>query len=567
MKTFRHLIKTGFTLILVFAFTITHLHSQDLNAAIKLTASEQFEAADQIFNNLILKAPNNGDNYYYNAENILKSYFTDTAFSDFKELSEKALAQYQKGTQMDPLNSLNYIGIGKIYLYNKDVVNAKSSFDKALSLLPKKPKRNGPVTPARYALVLMKVADAYVQASYKDTSETLPLLRKAALLDPANPDIYIAIGDAYLVQMNNGSQAIDNYKKARDLDEKSSKSILRIGRLYQNAKAYTEALSYYRDAIRIDSAFAPAYRDYAELCAMAGYYNDAVRTYDQFLGLSPNNITAKARYAQFLFKAMKYDQSVEQINQVFSEDSTKYNILNRIAAYSYFELNQPDKALKHIEKFYVNASPDKVIVKDWIYYGRILAKQKQDSLAIEKYKKALTMDTTNNDVISYMIVSYSSMKKYSDAAMCYQKKINNGSTNPMDLFNKGRYYYMAGDWKLSDTTFAQYILIQPDKPEGYLFRARCGVNEDPETKTGLAKPYYDLFIDKAKTDSVKYKNDLFEAYQYLGFYYFKQFIAKKKNSEKENSISNCYKALAINPNDDKSKTILKYFKIVWRPKN
>lgn len=565
IKTVKSVIKSG--CILILAFTFSHAFSQDLKSAIKLSASEQFEAADQIFQSLIQKEPNNGDNYYYFAENILKSYFTDTAFSDYKDLSAKAMAQYKKGTEMDIANSLNFIGIGKLSLFNNDLPNAKISFAKALSLLPKKPQRNGPIKADRYALVLMKVADAYVQANYKDTNETLPLLRRALQYDPSNPDIYITMGDAYLMQLNNGSLAIDNYKTARDLDSKSSKSVLRIGRLYQNAKAYNEALTYYREAIKIDSTFAPAYRELAELCALAGYYGDAVRTYNTFLSISPNNITAKARYAQFLFKAKEYQHAIDQINDVFKEDSTKYNILNRIAAYSYFELNQQDKALKSIEKFYANANPDKIIIKDWIYYGRILSKSKLDSLAIDKYQKALAIDTSNNDVLSYMIGSYAGMKKYNEAAFCYQKKINNGSTNVNDVFNMGKYYYYAANWKMADTSFAKFIVIQPDNPQGYLFRARVNVNFDPETKEGTAKPYYEIFIDKAKTDSVKYKNELFESYQYLGFYYFKQFInAKKKPVDKDSSVSYCFKALAINPYDEKSKEILKYFKIPWKPK-
>ena len=44
-------------------------------------------------------------------------------------------------------------------------------------------------------------------------------------------------------------------------------------------------------------------------------------------------------------------------------------------------------------------------------------------------------------------------------------------------------------------------------------------NLDPETKEGLAKPYYELLVEKASADSVKYSKDILEAYNYLGYYY------------------------------------------------
>ena len=51
----------SFTLLLIVVFT-RYLQAQDLNSAIMLTKSEQFERADSVFQNLINISPQNGDN-------------------------------------------------------------------------------------------------------------------------------------------------------------------------------------------------------------------------------------------------------------------------------------------------------------------------------------------------------------------------------------------------------------------------------------------------------------------------------------------------------------------------
>ncbi len=42
---------------------------------------------------------------------------------------------------------------------------------------------------------------------------------------------------------------------------------------------------------------------------------------------------------------------------------------------------------------------------------------------------------------------------------------------------------------------------------------------DPNSTEGKAKPIYETIIQKGLTDTVKYINDLFTAYSYMGSYY------------------------------------------------
>jgi hypothetical protein len=101
----------------------------------------------------------------------------------------------------------------------------------------------------------------------------------------------------------------------------------------------------------------------------------------------------------------------------------------------------------------------------------------------------------------------------------------------------------------------------PEHVQGYLWRARALVNIDTTSKLGLAKPVYEVMIEKARGDSVKNAKELMEAYSYLAYFNLVQFKETKDQQFGLKSIEYCNKVLAIVPPDpmytEKAKAILK----------
>ncbi|MCK9616275.1 MAG: tetratricopeptide repeat protein [Lentimicrobiaceae bacterium] len=516
------------------------------------------------------KTPNNGDIYYYYGGNYLKMYFTDAEGTVLSDVSEPAMLLFKKGIDVDPNNPLNYIGLGKLALYSGDTANAKSYFSKAKSFLPSKANKNVVMDLDRQVLILYNIAEAYIKAPKKDFPEAYKLLGQAQTLlqDPKKPgvdkvkvpELYIIIGDYYM-ENNDGSNAISNYKKAQELDPSSPKAKLRIGQLWLRAKNYTDALEYYKDAIKTDSTFAPAYRELGNIYTLARQYDNAIKNYDKFLELSAGNISAKIRYASALINAKKYKEVIATIQEILSVDSSRID-LYRGLAYSYFETKQYDDGLKYIEKFIQKTKPEKVRADDYVYYGRLLSKTKNDSLAVEKLYKAYQMDTTRTELLSEIALSYSKLKKYDEGAKYYELLKTLGKATPGDYYNLGKVYYNLQNWNFADTNFASLISLQPDYVQAYLWHARTKSKIDQDATRGLAKPVYEIFIQKAIADSAKYSKDIFEAYSYLSYYYFVQYNDSKSTVDALNSIQYCEKALAIVPTDEKAKTILEAMKKV-----
>lgn len=542
-------------LLLFFPFVFKS-GAQDLKDAILLSKSEQFAAAASAYKKLIAQNPTDGDIYYHYGISTMKKYYSDTLNVSFGEKADSAKAIFELGVKQDPGNPLNLVGLGALKLIAKDIPGAKAEFDKALALLPSKANKQIKMAPDRQAKTLLHMAEAYVISGIRDTTATFDYLRRAEKLDPKNPLIYIVKGDVYFYLLNDGSKAISNYNMAQALDPQSPEAKLKIGQLWLRARQYTTALNYYQEVVKMDSTFAPAYRELGSLLSRAGRPEEAKKNFSKFLELS-RNTSARKQYVNTLIELKDYDEAITQLNEILKVDQED-NDVNRALAYSYYETQQYDKGLEYIKKFIANAQPEKVRALDYAYYGRLLAKLKQDSLAPEQMMKAYTMDTSKVDIISEAALCWTKVKKYENARDLYVLKVGLKKAIPMDYYNLGKVYYSLQDFVNADTNLAIFIAYQPDYIPGYSWRARTKSNLDIKdakgfNTTGYAVPVYSAIIEKTQSDTVKYMKDRFEAFDYLAFYHYSQFSLDQKNKDEAQQALDFYiRMTVVNPNDEKS---------------
>jgi tetratricopeptide (TPR) repeat protein len=495
------------------------LRAQDLAAAIKLTQSENFDGAKAEYEKLIAAQPANGDNYFYLGENYLLSFFADTIAVTLAEVSGPAKGIFQKGTEMDPDNPLCYIGLGKVALFNSDT-SAARYFKLALSKLPSKTNKTSTISVEKQALTNAKIAEALIQGKTQSIAKALELIEKAATLDPKNPEIFLIWGDVYMVN-NEGSNAKAKYNLAQELNPNSPSAKLRVGKLWVRARNWTDAISSYNEAIAIDANFAPAYVELAAIYMKAGQPEKAKANFEKYLSLS-SSISAKRKYLSVLIDLKEYATAISVALEIKQIDPTM-NDINRALAYSYFETGDFKKALEYMEIFFKNSVPEKVIPSDYPYYGKILAKNGKDSLAIDQYKIALEKDSTAYDLYTEIAKAYVKLKKPEMAVEWYNKKIAINKAGVADYYYLGAAYYSLSAWGKSDTAYSYITTNKPEFQQGkaFLWRGRCNSYIDVDGSLNLANPFYEKYISYAKVDSVKNARELVEAYDFFQFYYLK----------------------------------------------
>lgn len=479
----------------LFLVATSTMVAQTLSDAIKKTTNEQFESADAAFKLLIQSQPNSGDYYFYYGENFFKN-----------ENIDMANTMYQKGADVNPTNPIPYVGLGKVQWYRGQSVDAKANFFKATTLAA-----------GKNATVLMKIAEAYINAPTKNLTDAFTLLAQAAKLEPKNPEVYILTGDAFLEQ-NNGTKAVEQYEKAAALNPKDIIATLRQGQLYNRAKNYDLALDFYRKANAIDSSFAPAYREKAEIYHRAGKDGIASAQYKRYLLLN-NDCGARARYAGFLLNAKFYKESVEASKDAQKCDTNSF-YLYRYLAYAQFETADYPAGMENVNKLFAKAPADKVIPQDYEYRAKLLSKTGKDSLAILDFKKAMELQPEKQELNGDIASCYMKMKKYPEAIAAFKVKMEKGKPIANDYYQMGRAYYQSKDFINADSSFVQVIKLQPDLPMGYLWRGKANSQLDPKNEKWAAKPFFENYLTKVKPeDAEKNKKDLIDVYNYLAAYY------------------------------------------------
>lgn len=493
-------------------------HSQTLQDAIKLTNNEEFEQADKVFTALEKAQPTVGNIYFYRGEN----------FYNWGKLDSAQIC-YQKGMAVNALEPLNYVGLGKVELANGDSKSAADNFYKAKTISKEKDP-----------LVLSKIAEAYIGLAPKDPSTASDMLNQAVILinqaiklDPKNATYHLDLGDAYLAQNpTDGSRSIEEYNKAISLDPKSVNAMLRLGQLWKNARNYTTSFDYFKKATQLDSTFAPAYREQAEMLYEAGRYDEALAAYQKYLHLN-NSLSARIRYGIFLYVAQKYDAAIPELQSDLQQDSSNI-ILYRLLAYSQYERKDYKNGLINMNKFFAKqqGTTVKIIGSDYMYLGKLLSKNGQDSLAIVNLNHAVTVinNPSSPDVQDiYQLIGqlYYKDGNYPMAVMYFRKRVvarqQNADAN--DYYYLGLAQYNNKQYQGADSSFGKITQTNPDLLIAYQWRARA--NSQLDSTQALSKPYYEQYIQKVGADTLKNKAGLIEAYSNLGYYYF---LKKDKDS-------------------------------------
>lgn len=507
----------------------SNVKGQTLNEALRFTDNEQYDVADGVYESLISKEPANGTYWFYFGENFWRW-----------ENPDSAKICYQKGIEAEPANPLNYVGIGKTFLEQNNTTEAKTNFDKALSMAG--PKLN---------LVQTKIAEAYIRsAKNKNIEYALSLLNKVVTADPKNIEAFILIGDSH-AELNDGTTAAMNYNRALELDRKSAKAVMRKGILYKRTMNYETARSEFENAMAIDSMFAPAHRELGEIFFRLRKLERAKEEYKKYLELSKNTSGARLRYASFLFASKDYNSTLNELNQLTKLDPKNISLL-RLSAYTYFEMGDNVRASEKITEVFNQVPEEKRTPRDYEYYSKILSKDGKDSLAVLMMEKAFELDSTNTDLLPDMGAIYMKIKDYPKAISAFERKIEFSRATSTDYFNLGKAYSTAKEFYKADTAFAKFNELQPNWANGFLWRAKVNANIDSTSQNGLAKPFYDKYLELALPDTANFgknKKDIIEAYKYLMYYHFLQDQIKE-------AIGMCRKVLEIDPNDEQAKKTL-----------
>ena len=525
--------KKFISIISVFFLFSGFAFSQSVQDGIKAMDNENYATAKKIFLAVTSQKPNDAEALYYAGKTCY-----------ILQQKDSAKIFFDKGIAANAKFASNYVGLGRFYLDQANAVDAKTNFDKATSLNAKDVK------------TLQLIGEAYANVPTKSNTDNksaqdgITILEKALTFDKKNPTTYLILGDAYMSKWDGAGQAVTNYEYAAQYAQSTiaAQAYCRIGVLYAKAKNYNEALSGFQKSLAADSLYAPAHRELGELYYQSKQYTKARDSYKKYMSLADATIENQSRYASFLFLAKDYEATITMINNVIEKNPSNF-ILSRLIAYSYYEEGKYKDGLDYIEKFFKQVDSKKILASDYEYYGKLLTKNGNDSLAIINLNLCMSMDTSKAELHGDLAQIFYKKKKYADAAHEFELKMAKIKPNVQDYFQVGKCYYYAEQYTKSDSAFVKVTELSPNSQVGFLWRGRCNSNIDSTGAQQLAKPYYEKCIELASVDVTKNKKDIIESYKYLGW------LSIQNNKDAE-GIDYYKKVLELDPADEQAKSVV-----------
>jgi len=508
------------------------IFAQTAQEGIHLLDRHQPSRAKQVFEGLVAAAPT-GENYFY----LGYFYLNQRDWANAK-------ASFEKGKAADPKNYLNQVGLASILVGQNNVSAAKVEFDRILA-----------DTKLKNIDVMYRIAEAYAMyyvlgkedsfnANNNDPGEAIRLIdaiQDRMMKDKKMPssEHYIVKGDAYLIK-NDGGNAVTAYEAALSQDPRNVKAKVRIGTVYLRGKNYKETQARYKEAIDLDSNYAPGHRRYGEYLIVGGQYKNASRYFRKYLEKAEATPEVTLETAKLLFLSKDYEGAMKFTDEA-DKKGVRDNDIFRMRGYSNVEMGNFQQGIDNLDGMVKRGV--KPYFMDDLYFGKGYQGLGKDSMAIVYMEKAAPLDTNNNVYSLIHDIRYK-QKRYSDAAEAGKKAIQ-WKEKKSQTVGSGDYFKVAMDLYLTaafinkvdtigrpamamraDSMFAKAIAVNEKWPPFYINRARANNLIDYNGTKLLGAPFYDKFIsmvDQLRAEkSTQYKEDknqLFEAYKFLGGYH------------------------------------------------
>lgn len=490
-------------------FSITFLtataivQAQDIDQAKKAVDAEQYEKAKTMLKGIIQANSANGKAAFLLGNIYLKQNIEDSAKIFF-----------QKGLSASDGARFSNIGLGQIDLENGNTVAAQAKFDMVMKDMKKKDVEE-----------YVYIAQAYMNTSKPDYKSAINLLNKAKLINPNDANVKLALGDAFYGDKSQ-NDAYASYRDAYAADNTLIRAKMQLGVLLKGAKAYTEAIKAYDEVIGLNPNYGPVYRELAETYYLwannkPSTYTEniakALENYNKYMKLTDYSLASRMRHADFLILAKDYKSLEVEANEMKKLDKVNPRIL-RYLGYAAYENGNTDVAISALNEYIAKGT--KVIAGD--YYYLALAKIKKSVAADGKtvdaallsegtadLKKAVQMEMSLANALNEIGKNYFGLKLYGVAANVFEAAIMNPESKNFteDNIYYGLCVYTANRGKdaksidrvalqNADKAMDSVIVATPTYQDAFLYKAR--INNTLGNDEIMAKSYQQ-FLDVLNT--------------------------------------------------------------------
>ncbi|NET07865.1 MAG: tetratricopeptide repeat protein, partial [Symploca sp. SIO2B6] len=232
--------------------------------------------------------------------------------------------------------------------------------------------------------------------------------------------------------------------------------------LHQQGKL-DEAITFHRQAIRLDPNYSTAYYNLGTALSAQGKLDEAITSYQQAIRLNPNDAITYNNLGNALIDQGKLDEAIANYQQVIRLDP------NHAIAYSNLGtvLHQQGKLDEAITFHRQAIRLDPNYSTAYYNLGTALSAQGKLDEAITSYQQAIRLNP--NDAITYnnLGIALSAQGKLDEAITSYQQAIRLNPNDAIAYNNLGAVLRQQGKLDEAITSYQQAIRLDPNYSAAY----------------------------------------------------------------------------------------------------
>jgi tetratricopeptide (TPR) repeat protein len=527
--------------------------AQGLEDARRAIDAEQYQRAKSMLTTLLRTKPKDGDLYYSLGEVYLKTGYVDSAKVIFAQ-----------GIRAARKNPLNYAGIGKADLQAGNLAAAKINFVKAVNVSSKR----------KYDAHLA-IGEAYTSAAQPDFNAALPYLKKADELDKSDKDaqVFLAFGDFFTAQ-GKYPEALEQYKKALQLDSTLLRAKVQIGEMYFKAGQPLKADSVLKNLVATNSNYGPAYRLMSKY-SLHAYLNDknnaaaaanAVANYSLYLNITDRSFDSRLEFAELLYAVGDYRNLERELQALLPVPANNWKapVVARLSGYAAYKNGNYPAAQQYLNSMFTSLADErKATANDYVYLSLTQQKLQLADAALASATKAIRIDSSKTVALEDIAKNYYNARNWIKAIETFELMKQLGG-KPVNAGEVGLYHGTALYFRYvesfnrqeqpsqallaqANAIFEQALRTSPDLITAHLWRARALLlMEDQQNPQGAMVPAYQAYIEAADRSSLAQtaatKRNLVEAYNAIAAFAFAK-------SDKEKARTYWNKALTLESQD------------------
>jgi tetratricopeptide (TPR) repeat protein len=336
---------------------------------------------------------------------------------------------------------------------------------------------------------------------------------------PKNPVIVEGLGDAY-AKLGVDIMAIGHYQEAIKLVPKNIAVHMKLAHLMLDGRRYNDAVKVLKTIHQIDSSYAPAYLDEAEVYSRAKMFKHAIGPLKTYRRLQPKSVGVDSMYLRALVDAGQHAAASKTLAEILRRDSSSVENW-RMYAHALVEIKDYRAAVNAFggmqRRNAMTAIDERLLGKTSLQLGN-------EAEALAAYERAIQGDSLNCE--PYYDLGYLYMKKhdYASAASMFEKKILCDSTSAGSYLNAGACYMaLAGTSPdRSNLLMRARILLTRAKEQNLdnlTIRFRLAQYYVIVDSLERAKEEYQEVVKKAATQPDRYRKEAGEAHSQIAMYY------------------------------------------------